>query len=366
MMNPEFDEPGEIAEAQHTSPPDYLDQLSLHPAIGPCPELLRAFRSFGCEPGAQAITPESFDQTVGIIDQVVQRIIEQAAYPRGTNTVDPRFRSEIQLQSATLFGQHVQGDVSRGDALFLCHRESLPRNFRRLWLIDADDTLWEDNIHFEALIAQFSELVISSGAPLDYAAIRAIVDEVEHKNIPIYGFGADGFALSIRESWDTIRSEFHVPAAPELEEFFATIVPFLQRVPHDIPIDSYRFLTQLPQREPYDGIILFTQGPLYTQARKILNSGLANLFDGIAIGSNKKASTYSELLGRFPASAQEIVVVGNSLNSEVRPAIELGWRAFHFDNPNSWHHVNSNPPNPAFYTRVSSLCEIFESLDSSY
>lgn len=246
--------------------------------------------------------------------------------------------------------------------LFLCQHPIPERErFRRVWLIDADDTLWEDNVHYEALISEFSKYAIEAGVPLSRVQLRAVINEVEHETIPRLGFGADGFEVSLRETWRRLSSAYPLTAPgshlERVECLLTAVVPTLRGVPHEISGETREFLAALRSR-PEEAIVLFTQGPLMTQLQKIVNSTLAPLFHGVAVGANKKPESYQELLRRLTFSGIEVVVVGNSLNSEVIPALTLGLTAVHVDNPNSWHAVNTSPVDSASYYTVTRLTDI--------
>ena len=241
--------------------------------------------------------------------------------------------------------------------LFLCQGVPPRReSFERVWLIDADDTLWEDNLHFEELIQELILHAKSQGVPCSPQELRACIDAVEHEIIPKLGFGAEGFSVSLRESWARIKS-LHAPLAKDPDTLFEKVIPYLRSVPFAISDETLYFLSELRKNESH-AIVLFTQGPLETQVQKIVNSTLARLFDGIAVGRNKKTETYRALVESLHFKGKSYAVVGNSLNSEIRPALELGYEAFHLLNPNSWHSVNSVELPVQSYKQVTSLSEI--------
>ena len=244
--------------------------------------------------------------------------------------------------------------------LFLCTAPNPESTYRRIWLIDADDTLWEDNIHYESLIIEITDYAIHMGTRLSRQEIRFLIDEVEHQVIPKYGFGAEGFFVSITTAWatiaDSLSSEVQAPLS-----IFERIVPFLSGVPYEIPPSTKTFLTAL-SNSPDDGLVIFTQGPIDIQLNKIANSGLASFFHAIAVGLDKKLEMYHRLVERLPFKSNEYIVVGNSLNSEIRPALELGFKAVHYKNPNSWHSVNSSKLDESSYISVNSLTDVFSCL----
>ena len=62
---------------------------------------------------------------------------------------------------------------------------------RHTLLIDADDTLWENNVFFEKLIEDFISLVEPAGYAREY--VRRILNETERRNIRQYGYGVRSF-----------------------------------------------------------------------------------------------------------------------------------------------------------------------------
>src|SRR5438045_6026356 len=70
---------------------------------------------------------------------------------------------------------------------------------RNTLLIDADDTLWENNVFFEKLIEDFITMVESCGYTRAY--VRHILNETERKNIRQYGYGVRSFGRSLEETY---------------------------------------------------------------------------------------------------------------------------------------------------------------------
>lgn len=226
-----------------------------------------------------------------------------------------------------------------------------------VWIIDGDDTLWEDNVHYEALAAAFaSHIVERVGAEnISASQVRKLLDDVEHEIIPLHGFGPLGFELSLKECFIRLRNRFG-SSIEEPIELFSRVIPLLSGVPYEIDNTIAEALRVLRARG--DGLVLFTQGPCDIQQGKIARSGLSTIFHVLAVGSNKSPDTYGDLLRRLEIRADQAVVVGNSLRSEVEPALKLGLRAVHYLNPNSWHIVNKSSAPRDKYTEVKHLSEL--------
>jgi putative hydrolase of the HAD superfamily len=240
--------------------------------------------------------------------------------------------------------------------LAVCPREPvLQSHTGKVWIFDADDTLWEDNIVYEKLASQLIDCACRSIPGSDPKVLRKIIDDAEHELIPKMGFGPVGFAESMKLAFSRMcaltRDTIEVPS-----DFFERLVPILSEVPDSISISTHATLRGL--RAAGDALILFTMGPHSVQHRKIYNSGLAPLFHVVAVTHKKESAAYGELIRRTGYGGREIAVVGNSLKSDVAPAVELGWRAYHYRNPNTWHS-GTNAAIPAEkFTAIDSLTEL--------
>ncbi len=185
---------------------------------------------------------------------------------------------------------------------------------------DADDTLWQNEQFFQITQERFAGLLVDYADP-DHLASRLL--EAERRNLRHYGFGIKGFTLSMIETAIEV-TEDRVPA----------------RVIHDI-LEAGRELLQHPiellphAEQAVTGlagqyrIILITKGDLLDQERKLAQSGLGDLFDGVEIVSDKNASTYERIFAEYGDGAERGMMVGNSLKSDVVPALQAGsWGVF--------------------------------------
>lgn len=274
--------------------------------------------------------------------------------------ISPSNFSNYYFAAHTLGDAHIESLFTPTNSLFLCSESLGIKDFRRIWIVDADDTLWEENLHFSELISEFCEIAIRAGATISSDGIKKIIDDQGKTALTTHGFGPIGFNAALRESWRFL-AERHGITAEAPEELFSRVVPYLSNVPYHIRPEVHDFL-DLIKESPDEVAILFTQGHLPIQARKVARSDLAHKFVGIALGENKDTDTYRELAERLPYRSEEYVVIGNSLSHEVRPALELGYRAFHLDNPNAWHSGTHAHLDTDRYERVTSLVEAYHSV----
>ena len=185
---------------------------------------------------------------------------------------------------------------------------------------DADDTLWQNEKFFRLAQERFGELMS------DYAErgdLDAMLLETEKKNLNLYGFGAKGFTLSMIETALQVGGD-RVPAS-----VIGRILDAgreLKSHPLELLPGAREALERLAGIVP---VVLITKGDLIDQERKISRSGLEGLFDGVEIVSDKTEEVYARIFGEYCSGAERAMMVGNSLKSDIVPALRAGsWAAF--------------------------------------
>jgi putative hydrolase of the HAD superfamily len=196
-------------------------------------------------------------------------------------------------------------------------------------LIDADDTLWENNIYFEAAWDDF--LAYLDHSSLDPAAIRAIFDEIELANIKINGYGAANFARNMAECYRRL-CERQID-----ERNIAEVLAFADRILHQ-PIEllggveeTLGYLASRGHR-----LILFTKGNADEQRHKVDRSQVSRYFHEIEIVREKDAAAYTELAARHRLAPAASWMVGNSPKSDINPALEAGLNAVFVPHERTW------------------------------
>jgi putative hydrolase of the HAD superfamily len=202
---------------------------------------------------------------------------------------------------------------------------------------DADDTLWQNEHFYRLTEARFAELL---SAHVDAPVLSARLLEAAKRNLKLYGFGIKSFTLSMIETAVEV-TDGAVPGQA-IAEILAIGRALLSH-----PIEL------LPRaRETVEALagsyrlVLITKGDLFDQERKIAQSGLGELFNAIEIVSDKDVSTYARIFSRYGDGPEQSMMVGNSLKSDVVPAIEAGswgvyvpheltWAAEHADAPDN-------------------------------
>lgn len=183
---------------------------------------------------------------------------------------------------------------------------------------DADDTLWQNEQFFRMTQDRFADL-LSDYVERDHLGSRLL--EAERRNLGHYGFGIKGFVLSMIETALDV-TEDRVPASV-IRELIEAGQDMLQH-----PIELLPHAREAVQALASDHtILLITKGDLLDQERKLAQSGLGDLFDGVEIVSDKTVETYTRIFATDAPGRS--MMVGNSLKSDVLPAIESGaWGVF--------------------------------------
>jgi putative hydrolase of the HAD superfamily len=195
--------------------------------------------------------------------------------------------------------------------------------------LDGDDTLWQNETRFILTQEEFRELLHRH---LPEADVDAHLDEVERKNLAIYGYGVKSFTLSMIETAIEL-TEGRIPAA-DVEVILGWGKRMLMQ-PTELLDGVEAAVRELSER--YD-LLLITKGDLFDQESKLARSGLADLFLGVEIVSEKNAASFRGILTRRGIKAHEFVMVGNSPRSDILPVLELGARAVHIPYHVTWHH----------------------------
>jgi putative hydrolase of the HAD superfamily len=195
-------------------------------------------------------------------------------------------------------------------------------------LIDADDTLWENNIYFERAIAKF----ISFLNHREYSPemVRLVLNDVERQSIVKHGYGLHSFAHSLTECFEKLSVD---PVTPEMRERIHSFAHQIADHPIEVLPDVPETLRYLGERQH---IIMVTKGSPAEQSGKVERSGLKEYFSAIEIVAEKDESTYRSVIAKYALSADSTWMVGNSPKSDINPAIAAGLHAILIPHDNTW------------------------------
>ncbi len=216
--------------------------------------------------------------------------------------------------------------------------------------LDADDTLWHNETLFRMTQSRFHALL----APwADAARVEAALAEVEHRNLGLYGYGAKGFTLSMLETALQI-SDATVPGTV-LAEILGAGRTLMQHPIEPLP-GVEQALEELAKLAP---LVLITKGDLFHQESKLAASGLGRFFSGVEVVSEKSADTYRRAFVRHGFAPELALMAGNSVRSDILPALAAGCQAVLIPYPLVWaHEAALAPADHPRYRQCESLAEM--------
>jgi putative hydrolase of the HAD superfamily len=204
-------------------------------------------------------------------------------------------------------------------------------------LIDADDTLWENNVYFERAIAAF----ISYLNHHEYSAaeVRQALNAVEHETILAHGYGLPSFTRSLVTCFERLST------MPMDEEKRRRVIGFAQSISEqeiELLPDVNETLRDLATRHK---LILMTKGDQAEQADKVRRSGLAGYFSVIEIVAEKDPATYRAVIARHELKPHSSWMIGNSPKSDINPALAAGLHAVFLFHKDTWilEHADLSP-----------------------
>jgi putative hydrolase of the HAD superfamily len=222
---------------------------------------------------------------------------------------------------------------------------------------DADDTLWQNEQYYRLTEAHFTEL-LSDFAEGPKISERLL--EAEKRNLRHYGFGIKGFTLSMIETAIEV-TEGKIPAA---------VIARILDTGRDLlshPVDTLPHVqeTLAALSESYL-LVMITKGDLFDQERKLAQSGLGDFFHAVEIVSDKTAVTYRRIFSRIGGGPERAMMVGNSLKSDIVPAIAAGSYGVFVPHELTWvlEHVEEPTGAPRFrkIEHLGELRSVIESL----
>jgi putative hydrolase of the HAD superfamily len=195
-------------------------------------------------------------------------------------------------------------------------------------IVDADDTLWENNIYFEQAFEEFVDFLGHSS--LNAREIRAVLDEIEEANSKIHGYGSLNFGRNLRQCYQ------HLAEREVRQEDLKTVMGFAERIlecPMEVIEGVPETLEYLSLRHD---LTLFTKGHPDEQKLKVDRSGLGVFFHHTAIVKEKDKAAYRRLVEERSMDPDHAWMIGNSPKSDVNPALEAGLNAVFVPHAHTW------------------------------
>jgi putative hydrolase of the HAD superfamily len=223
---------------------------------------------------------------------------------------------------------------------------------------DADDTLWHNERYYTEAKDVFIKILKRYH---DEEWIGERLDKTEMQNLNRYGYGIKSFTLSMIET--AIQLTEGRINGNEIQEIISIAWEMLRQ-----PIEVFPGVREtIETLKNNHKILLITKGDLFEQEAKIARSGLGDLFDGIEIVSEKNPAAYQEIVNRYQVKAENFLMIGNSLKSDVLPVVAIGGVGVHIPFETTWVHelVDEKDLLGKEYSQLNHISEIIEFLKKS-
>jgi len=227
-------------------------------------------------------------------------------------------------------------------------------------LIDADDTLWENNVYFERAIAAFISYLNHHAYTSE--EVRNALNAVERETILAHGYGLTSFTRSLVTCFERLSSE------PVTEEKRERVVGFARTI-RDQEIELLPGVTEtLAVLGSRHHLILMTKGDHAEQADKLARSGLAPLFKAVEIVPEKDPAAYHAVITRHELTPHTSWMIGNSPKSDINPALAAGLHAVFLFHKSTWmlEHAEIDPAPPGQHLiEIDSFAKLREIFDDN-
>lgn len=220
---------------------------------------------------------------------------------------------------------------------------------------DADDTLWVNETYFREAEHQFAKLLAKyeTENKIDQELFKA-----EIRNLSIYGYGIKGFVLSMVEC--ALELSNYQINQKTIEKILNIGKEMLEK-----PIELLDGVEEVLQNlQGKYKLIVATKGDLLDQERKLEKSNLLKYFHHIEVMSDKKEKDYQKLIKHLDIHPSELLMIGNSLKSDVLPLIKIGASAIHVPFHTTWVHeeVSEEEKSKSDYKTISNIKDVLNFL----
>lgn len=208
--------------------------------------------------------------------------------------------------------------------------------------MDADDTLWHNERFYRLTQERFAAILAGHATPDDLSG-RLLA--AERRNLARYGYGIKGFTLSMIET--ALEVTDNAVSGAEIRLILDAAQEMLEHPVEPLP-HARQALAALARNHR---LVLITKGDLFDQERKLAASGLGDFFHAVEIVSEKTTGTYRDVFRRHGSSAEHALMAGNSLKSDILPALEAGCWAVHVPHELTWEleHAPAPVDHPRFF-----------------
>lgn len=223
----------------------------------------------------------------------------------------------------------------------------------RCIFFDADDTLWENERYFRAAEGKFIELLA------DYTTPEGVQDMLWRKqedNIPLFGYGSKTYMIGMTDA------ALELCGGSLTEEIYYGIKNIITELAfHELQIIEGVKETLEALQGKYE-LIVATKGDLPEQMAKFRKSGLAHYFHHCEVIENKDEKNWLEVAAKHNLHPEEILMIGNSVKSDIAPVVNIGGRAIHVPHEVVWVHEMMDMPQSDRIIEVKKITEILDYL----
>lgn len=221
---------------------------------------------------------------------------------------------------------------------------------RKIIFFDADDTLWENEGYFRKAEKEFTELLHHEA---DAASVQQILDARQEGNIPIFGYGSKTYMLGMLDTAMELCG-----GVLDSRTYFG-----IKKIITDLAYHRFEMIDGVEGalgkiRDMGCELAVATKGDLTEQLAKYRKSGLSRFFHHIEVLENKDRKNYLELCQKFDIAPEDLVMVGNSVKSDIIPVVEIGGRAIHVPHEMVWAHEYAEMPDSDRVFEVGSIGEV--------
>ena len=218
---------------------------------------------------------------------------------------------------------------------------------------DADDTLWENERFFRAAEDQFIELLKDYTTP---DGVQDMLWRKQENNIPLFGYGSKTYMIGMTDAAIELCGG-HLP-----EHIYYGVKKIITELAfHEFELIEGVEDTLQALQGRYR-LIVATKGDLTEQLNKYRVSGLAKYFHHCEVMENKDEKNYLELAAKLDMDPTKMLMIGNSVKSDIAPVVNIGGVAIHTPHEITWVHEMMDMPQSDSIIEVNSIKEILNYL----
>ena len=218
---------------------------------------------------------------------------------------------------------------------------------------DADDTLWENEQFFRNAEAQFAELLADYTSP---EGVQAMLWQKQEDNIPLFGYGSKTYLIGMTDAAMELCGG-HLPDK---------IYYGLKKIITELAYHEFQIIDGVEETlqalHGHYKLIVATKGDLTEQMSKYRASGLDKYFHHCEVMENKNEQNYLELAAKHDLQPEQILMIGNSVKSDIAPVVNIGGVAINTPHEVVWVHEMMDMPESDRIIVVENIREVLKYL----